>query len=249
MVAPSTWREEWLHHLAPSCASEQGSHVGACSCAAAGKNGKLQDGHHCQARGAQRPANVSRPSRRARIPFHFWKIVAIFFSNSVTVWPCLQLCASQRQLSIAASPNGTARLSEDPAGDEGKPVYRAGHWCSLPKRKEKATVATDAEHAKKKSKAAQTGEDVPFSIYSVFDDDELPDVRSTPSSNVGVIPEDKLSDGTRQNPHDADGDLKGVAAIERGEMREPMMSDARRVRSLTRRSKRLADALLATLVD
>ena len=171
------------------------------------------------------------------------------FRNSVTVWPCLQLCASQRQLSIAASPNGTARLSEDPAGDEGKPVYRAGHWCSLPKRKEKATVATDAEHAKKKSKAAQTGEDVPFSIYSVFDDDELPDVRSTPSSNVGVIPEDKLSDGTRQNPHDADGDLKGVAAIERGEMREPMMSDARRVRSLTRRSKRLADALLATLVD
>ena len=57
------------------------------------------------------------------------------------------------------------------------------------------------------------------------------------------------SDGTRQNPHDADGDLKGVAAIERGEMREPMMSDARRVRSLTRRSKRLADALLTTLVD
>ena len=108
-------------------------------------------------------------------------------------------------------------------------------------------MATDAEHAKKKSKAAQTGEDVPFSIYSVFD--ELPDVTSTPSSNVGVIPEDKLSDGTRQNPHDADGDLKGVAAIERGEMREPMMSDARRVRSLTRRSKRLADALLATLVD
>jgi hypothetical protein len=164
----------------------------------------------------------------------------------VTVWPCLLSCASQRQLSIAASPNGTARLSEDPAGDEGKPVYRSAHWCSLPKRKEKATVATDAEHARKKSKAAQTGEDVPFSIYSVFD--EIPGVGS-PSSNVGVIPEDKLSDGTRQNPHDAEGDLNGVAAIASGEMREPMMSDARRVRSLTRYSKRLADALLATFVD
>ena len=96
------------------------------------------------------------------------------------------------------------------------------------------------------STSAQTGEDVPFSIYSVFD--ELPGVGS-PSSNVGVIPEDKLSDGTRQNPHDADGDLNGVAAIASGEMREPMMSDARRVRSLTRYSKRLADALLATFVD
>ena len=210
-------------------------------CAAAGKNGKLQDGH-CHARGAQAPSQ-----RFESIAPRAYRSISGFRSCSVTVWPCLRLCASQRQLSIAASPNGTARLSEDPAGDEGKPVYRAAHWCSLPKRKEKATAATDAEHAKKKSKAAQTGEDVPFSIYSVFD--ELPDVTSTPSSNVGVIPEDKLSDGTRQNPHDADGDLKGVAAIERGEMREPMMSDARRVRSLTRRSKRLADALLATLVD
>ena len=108
-------------------------------------------------------------------------------------------------------------------------------------------MATDAEHARKKSKAAQTGEDVPFSIYSVFD--ELPSSVGSPSSNVGVIPEDKLSDGTRQNPHDADGDLNGVAAIASGEMKEPMMSDARRVRSLTRYSKRLSDALLATFVD
>ena len=187
-------------------------------------------------------ASVARArARRALTCILFWPVSPCF----VTVWPCLLSCASQRQLSIAASPNGTARLSEDPAGDEGKPVYRSAHWCSLPKRKEKATVATDAEHARKKSKAAQT-EDVPFSIYSVFD--EIPGVGS-PSSNVGVIPEDKLSDGTRQNPHDADGDLNGVAAIASGEMREPMMSDARRVRSLTRYSKRLADALLATFVD
>jgi hypothetical protein len=66
---------------------------------------------------------------------------------------------------------------------------------------------------------------------------------------VGVIPEDKLSDGTRQKPHDADGDLNGVAAIASGEMKEPMMSDARRVRSLTRYSKRLSDAYKGDIGD
>ena len=95
------------------------------------------------------------------------------------------------------------------------------------------------------------GKTCPFrsirSNFSVFD--ELPSSVGSPLSNVGVIPEDKLSDRTRQNPHDADGDLNGVAAIASGEMKEPMMSDARRVRSLTRYSKRLSDTLLATFVD